>query len=227
MTRPTYSKHVTKETTSPSPFIEEDQVWKVPRVVSRAKHARFNDFSYLNGSIQTLNRYASLQDCTVGVESPEQKNDTSEKRIVRPWEDDYATVVKSKSQWSNDVMQGTKNMISINGNKEYGNQSFPSRTVDMEKADSSFTGQFEETNNINTTTKSSNVADDQWGDSVESSVWNPLSCIFERCLETGIYPSQWKKANIIPAHKKDCKQNKKNYRPISLLPIFGKLFEKL
>ena len=28
-------------------------------------------------------------------------------------------------------------------------------------------------------------------------------------------------------HKKGCKQSTKNYRPISLLPIFGKLFEKL
>ena len=48
-----------------------------------------------------------------------------------------------------------------------------------------------------------------------------------KCLETGIYPSQWKKANIIPVHKKGCKQNKKNYRPTFLLPILGKFFEKL
>ena len=33
--------------------------------------------------------------------------------------------------------------------------------------------------------------------------------------------------NTIPVHNKGCKQNKKNYRPISLLPIFGKFFEKL
>ena len=61
----------------------------------------------------------------------------------------------------------------------------------------------------------------------DNSIVDPLCCIFERCLETGIYPSQWKKANIIPVHQKGCKQNKKSYRPISLLPIFGKLFEKL
>ena len=61
----------------------------------------------------------------------------------------------------------------------------------------------------------------------DNSIVDSLCCIFERCLETGIYPSQWKKANIIPVHKKGCKQNKKNYRPISLFPIFGKLFEKL
>ena len=51
--------------------------------------------------------------------------------------------------------------------------------------------------------------------------------IFEKCLEVGIYPSIWKKANIIPIHKKGSRQCKNNYRPISLLPIFGKLFEKL
>ena len=61
----------------------------------------------------------------------------------------------------------------------------------------------------------------------DKSIVDPLCRIFERCLETGIYPSQWKKANIIPVHKKGCKQNKNNYRPISLLPIFGKIFEKI
>ena len=55
----------------------------------------------------------------------------------------------------------------------------------------------------------------------------PLSVIFKECLETGVYPSRWKRANIIPVHKKGNRQNKKNYRPISLLPIFGKIFEKV
>ena len=36
-----------------------------------------------------------------------------------------------------------------------------------------------------------------------------------------------KKANIVSIHKKESRQNKKNYPPISLLPIFGKIFEKL
>ena len=34
------------------------------------------------------------------------------------------------------------------------------------------------------------------------SIVEPLCCIFERCLETGLYPTQWKKANFIPAHKR-------------------------
>ena len=41
------------------------------------------------------------------------------------------------------------------------------------------------------------------------------------------YPDIWKKSNIIPAHKKNDKQLVNNYRPISLLPIFGKIFEKI
>ena len=61
----------------------------------------------------------------------------------------------------------------------------------------------------------------------DASIAEPLCLIFEKCLETGIYPSVWKKANIVPIHKKESRQNKENYRPISLLPIFGKIFEKL
>ena len=46
-------------------------------------------------------------------------------------------------------------------------------------------------------------------------------------MENGSFPSEWKKGNVVPIHKKDDKQCLKNYRPISLLPICGKIFEKL
>ena len=59
------------------------------------------------------------------------------------------------------------------------------------------------------------------------SIVEPLCLIFEECLKTGTYPSLWKKANVVPIHKKDSKSCKTNYRPISLLPVFGKLFEKI
>ena len=51
--------------------------------------------------------------------------------------------------------------------------------------------------------------------------------IFKTCLNRGKFPSEWKKGNIVPIHKKDDKQNVKNYRPVSLLPICGKIFERL
>ena len=51
--------------------------------------------------------------------------------------------------------------------------------------------------------------------------------IYEECLKKEVYPSIWKRANVIPVHKKNSRQAKTNYRPISLLPIFGKVFEKL
>ena len=37
----------------------------------------------------------------------------------------------------------------------------------------------------------------------------------------------WKLANVIPIFKKGDKQLIKNYRPIFLLPICGKIFEKI
>ena len=61
----------------------------------------------------------------------------------------------------------------------------------------------------------------------DKTICKPLHLIFSSCMESDIFPSQWKMANVVPAYKGDDKQNVKNYRPVSLLPIFGKVFERL
>ena len=59
------------------------------------------------------------------------------------------------------------------------------------------------------------------------SICKPLKLIFESCLESGKFPGEWKKANVVPIHKKYDEQILKNYRPISLLLITKKIFEGL
>ena len=59
----------------------------------------------------------------------------------------------------------------------------------------------------------------------DSSIVKPVRFIFETCLMTGIFP--WKMSNVCPIHKKKSKNDKSNYRPISLLPILSKIFEKI
>ena len=59
------------------------------------------------------------------------------------------------------------------------------------------------------------------------SICAPLEMIFKQALLNGVFPSEGKKGNIITIHKKGDKQNVKNYRPVSLLPICGKIFERL
>ena len=59
------------------------------------------------------------------------------------------------------------------------------------------------------------------------SITLPLTLIFKFSLRNGIFPATWKMANIIPVHKEEEKNIVKNYRPISLLPIFAKVFERL
>jgi hypothetical protein len=51
---------------------------------------------------------------------------------------------------------------------------------------------------------------------------DPLTVIFNRCLSSAYFPIEWKKANVIPIEKKDG-----SFRPISLLCVFSKVFEKL
>ena len=61
----------------------------------------------------------------------------------------------------------------------------------------------------------------------DESVTLSLQIIFTNILSTSIYPDMLKLANVTPILKKGDKQFIKNYRPISLLPICGKVLEKI
>ena len=55
----------------------------------------------------------------------------------------------------------------------------------------------------------------------------PLKLPFKTILEEGTFTEDWKRSNVVPIHKKESKNLIKNYRPISLLPIFSKILERL
>lgn len=55
----------------------------------------------------------------------------------------------------------------------------------------------------------------------------PLSIIFNQSIQTGIFPDKWKNAKVFPVHKGNAKDDPNNYRPISVLPVVAKVFEKL
>ena len=46
----------------------------------------------------------------------------------------------------------------------------------------------------------------------DDSICKPLKLILESCLESGKFPNKWKKANVVPIHKKGGKQILKNYQ---------------
>ena len=60
-----------------------------------------------------------------------------------------------------------------------------------------------------------------------TSISKPRHILFNNSVINECFPNEWKKANIVPVHKKDDKQIIKIYRPVSILPIYSKIFEKL
>lgn len=58
-------------------------------------------------------------------------------------------------------------------------------------------------------------------------VISALTIIINQSLKRGIFPDKLKIARVIPLYKKDDDKLFTNYRPISLLPTFSKIFEKI
>ncbi len=56
---------------------------------------------------------------------------------------------------------------------------------------------------------------------------NSLGLMFNKSVETSRFPDLWKVARVTPIFKGGEKTEKSNYRPISVLPVISKLFEKL
>ena len=55
----------------------------------------------------------------------------------------------------------------------------------------------------------------------------PLSIIFNNCINQSKFPDIWERSNICPIHKKGDKQITNNYRPVSLLLTCWEIFEKI
>ena len=54
-----------------------------------------------------------------------------------------------------------------------------------------------------------------------------LALIINKSFQQGIFPDQMKIAKVVPIHKEGSKTDVGNYRPISLLTSFSKIYEKL
>ena len=62
---------------------------------------------------------------------------------------------------------------------------------------------------------------------IGSSISPVLALIVNQSFQSGIFPDKLKIAKVISLFKKGNPEMPSNYRPISLLPIFSKIFEKL
>ena len=61
-----------------------------------------------------------------------------------------------------------------------------------------------------------------------SKIIAPVLChIINHSIQQGVFPDSLKIANVIPIFKSNVKTNIQNYRPISLLPLLSKIFEKV
>ena len=54
-----------------------------------------------------------------------------------------------------------------------------------------------------------------------------LSIIFNKAIQEGVFPDLYKSSKVIPLFKNGSTLSVTNFRPISLLPIISKVFEKL
>ena len=55
----------------------------------------------------------------------------------------------------------------------------------------------------------------------------PVTKILNTAIVQGRYPSRWKIGQVTPVFKKDDETDKRNYRPVTVLPCLNNIFERL
>ena len=54
-----------------------------------------------------------------------------------------------------------------------------------------------------------------------------LTLIFNRSINTIIFPDEWKYAKVIPIHECGKRNCTENYRPTVIIPVVAKVFERI
>ena len=62
---------------------------------------------------------------------------------------------------------------------------------------------------------------------IKNCVKRPLIHICNRSFDTSMFPSEWKVTNVFPMFKSGDEMIFSNYRPVSVLPVFSKVLERL
>ena len=62
---------------------------------------------------------------------------------------------------------------------------------------------------------------------LKNEIVKPLTILFQKSMETGKIPDEWRKAEVTPIFKKGKKSDPGNYRPVSLTCVIGKMMERL
>ena len=57
-------------------------------------------------------------------------------------------------------------------------------------------------------------------------VLQPITFLINETIKVSEFPDECKKAMVSPLHKKNSTLDKENYRPVSILPILSKLYER-
>ena len=62
---------------------------------------------------------------------------------------------------------------------------------------------------------------------IQEEVFHPLTALFQKSLQSGVVPQDWKLANVTPIYKKGSRGQSCNYKPVSLTSQVCKLFESI
>ena len=80
---------------------------------------------------------------------------------------------------------------------------------------------------VNKTITSLNCSKSFGLDKIPVKILKDSSDLTAPILKSGIFPDDWKKARLSPIYKSSDKEDCSNYRPISVLSVVSKIFEKL